>query len=223
VAAKQKWPMTIASFLAEPRQGTSVTQYRKNDIIFSQGDVSDAAFYIQKGKLKATVVSKRGKEAITAMFGPDDFFGEACIVAPTRRLMTVSAMTESSVVRIGKPAMIRLLHDHPDFSRMFMIYALSRTVRVEADLVDQLFNSSERRLARLLVLLSNYGKKDRKSTVISNVTQETLADMIGTTRSRVSVFMNRFRKLGFISYNGHIEVHESLLNFVLRDFPQIRR
>jgi len=171
--------------------------------------------------LKVIVVSDRGKEAVAAILGPDEFFGEACIADQKRRLASVSAMSDSTVVRIEKATMIRLLRDHADFSNMFMAHVLQRTIRVEADLVDQLFNSSERRLARLLLLLANYGNTGKPEPVIAKISQETLAEMIGTTRSRVSFFMNRFRKLGFISYNGHIEVHKSLLNLVLHEQPHI--
>jgi len=210
-----------AAFLARPRDGRSVIKYRKNDVIFSQGDPADAVFYIQKGKLKVTVVSDRGKEAVASILGPDEFFGEACMAGQLQRLVTVSAMTDAVVARVEKTAMIRLVRDQPDVSQMFMTHILNRTIRVEADLIDQLFNSSERRLARLLLLLANYGKEGKPEPIIAKISQETLAEMIGTTRSRVSFFMNRFRKLGFISYNGHIEVHKSLLNLVLHEQPHI--
>jgi len=168
------------------------------------------------------VVSDRGKEAVASLLGPDEFFGEACMAGQTRRLVTVSAMTDAVVTRIPKPEMVRLLQEQAAFSQMFMTHILNRTIRVEADLIDQLFNSSERRLARLLLLLANYGNEGKPEPIIAKISQETLAEMIGTTRSRVSFFMNRFRKLGFISYNGHIEVHKSLLNLVLHERPQIR-
>jgi CRP-like cAMP-binding protein len=218
---RQTATFSPASFLVQPGNGRSILKYRKNDIIFSQGDPADAVFYVQTGKLKVTVVSDRGKEAVAAIVGPDEFFGEACIAGQLLRLVTVSAMTEAVVVRIEKPAMVRLLHERSDFSQTFMTHILNRTIRVEADLVDQLFNSSERRLARLLLLLANYGKEGKPEPIIAKISQETLAEMIGTTRSRVSFFMNRFRKLGFISYNGHIEVHKSLLNLVLHEQPHI--
>jgi len=211
-----------AAFLARPGDGRSVIKYRKNDIVFSQGDPADAIFYIQKGKLKVTVVSDRGKEAVASILGPDEFFGEACMAGQLQRLVTVSAMTDAVVVRIEKPAMVRLVHEQSDFSQTFMTHILNRTIRVEADLIDQLFNSSERRLARLLLLLANYGKEGKPEPIIAKISQETLAEMIGTTRSRVSFFMNQFRKLGFISYNGHIEVHKSLLNLVLHEQPHIK-
>ena len=179
-------------------------------------------FYVQSGKLKVTVVSDRGKEAVASILGPDEFFGEACMAGQVQRLATVSAMTDAVVVRIEKPEMIRLIQEKSGFSQMFMTHILNRTIRVEADLIDQLFNSSERRLARLLLLLANYGGDGKPTPIIAKISQETMAEMIGTTRSRVSFFMNRFRKLGFISYNGHIEVHKSLLNLVLHEQPQIK-
>jgi CRP-like cAMP-binding protein len=196
----------------------------KNDIIHSQGDPSDAVFFVLQGKVKATVISEQGKEAVAGIFGPGEFFGESCMAGHQRRLMTVTALTDLLVVRIEKTLMIQLLQENPDFSQAFMTYILNRTVRVEADLVDQLFNSSEKRLARLLLIMANYGKDGKPSSVIPNVTQETLAEMIGTTRSRVNFFMNRFRKLGFINYNGNeIEVREALLNSVLHESPAIER
>jgi CRP/FNR family cyclic AMP-dependent transcriptional regulator len=204
-------------------KGRSIIKYLKSQVIFSQGDAADAVFHIQKGKLKVTVVSDRGKEAVSAILGPDEFFGEACMAGQLLRLVTVSAMTEAVVERIEKPTMIRMVQDQPAFSLLFMTHILNRTIRVEADLIDQLFNSSERRLARLLLLLANYGSEGKLEPIIAKISQETLAEMIGTTRSRVSFFMNRFRKLGFISYNGHIEVHKSLLNLVLHEQPHINR
>lgn len=212
----------FAPFLAQSGNGQTIVKYRKNQVVFSQGDPADAVFYVQKGKLKVTVVSERGKEAIASLLGPDEFFGEACMAGQVQRLVTVSAMTDAVVVRIEKPEMIRLVREKPAFSQMFMTHILNRTIRVEADLIDQLFNSSERRLARLLLLLANYGSEGKPEPIITKISQETLAEMIGTTRSRVSFFMNRFRKLGFISYNGHIEVHKSLLNLVLHEQPHIK-
>jgi CRP/FNR family transcriptional regulator, cyclic AMP receptor protein len=223
VAIKQSNARISESVPAPNSKGRSITKYCKNQVIFSQGDAADAVFHIQKGKLKVTVVSDRGKEAVAAILGPNEFFGEACMAGQLLRLVTVSAMTEAVVERIEKPAMIRMVQDQPAFSQMFMTYILNRTIRVEADLIDQLFNSSERRLARLLLLLANYGSEGTPEPIIAKISQETLAEMIGTTRSRVSYFMNRFRKLGFISYNGHIEVHKSLLNLVLHEQPHINR
>ena len=222
MAKERSQEFDTATFLAQPGDGRSNAKYRKNQIIFSQGDPADAVFYIQKGKLKVTVVSDRGKEAVAAILSPDEFVGEACMAGQVLRLVTVSAMTDAVVTRIEKSAMIRLIQEQPAFSQMFMTHILNRTIRVEADLHDQLFNSSERRLARLLLLLANYGNDGKLEPILAKVSQETLAEMIGTTRSRVSFFMNRFRKLGFISYNGHIEVHTSLLNLVLHEQPHIK-
>jgi CRP/FNR family transcriptional regulator, cyclic AMP receptor protein len=210
-----------AAFLASPAPGRSIAKFRKGQIVFSQGDAADCVHFILKGKLKTTVLSERGKEAVVSMLGPQDFFGEACMAGQTLRLVTVSAMTDAVAVRITKEAMGQLLHDQEPFSDLFMSHILHRSMRVEADLIDQLFNSSERRLARLLLLLANYGKEGKPEPILAKISQETLAEMIGTTRSRVSFFMNRFRKLGFISYNGQIEVHKSLLNLVLHEQPHI--
>ena len=209
MAKERSQEFDTATFLAQPGDGRSITRYRKNQVIFSQGDPADSVFYIQKGKLKVTVVSARGKEAVSAILDRDEFFGEACMAGQALRLVTVSAMTDAVVVRIEKPEMVRLVQEQPAFSQMFVTHILNRTIRVEADLIDQLFNSSERRLARLLLLLANYGNEGKPEPIIAQISQETLAEMIGTTRSRVSFFMNRFRKLGFISYNGRIEVHKS--------------
>ena len=201
--------------------GRTISKYRKNQTVFTQGDPADAVFYIQKGKVKITVVSEQGKEAVVAMPGPDEFFGEGCLTGQPRRLATAAAMTECEIMRVEKAAMIRVIHDEPAFSEMFVAHLLARTIRVEADLVDQLFNSSEKRLARTLLLLANFGKEGRPEPIIAKISQETLAEMIGTTRSRVSFFMNKFRKLGLIDYNGHMEVHPSLLNVVLHEQPHI--
>jgi CRP/FNR family cyclic AMP-dependent transcriptional regulator len=210
------------SFLAHVGEGRSIARYSTDQIVFSQGDPADAVFYIKKGKVKVTVVSEQGKEAVVAMLGTNDFFGEGCLAGQAQRIATVATMTESVVVRLEKAAIVRVIHQQPAFSEMFIAHLLSRTIRVEADLVDQLFNSSEKRLARLLLLLANFGKEGKPEPVIAKIGQETLAEMIGTTRSRVSFFMNKFRKLGFIDYNGRIEVHSSLLNVVLHDQPQIK-
>ncbi|MGZ8309619.1 MAG: Crp/Fnr family transcriptional regulator [Rhodoplanes sp.] len=210
------------SFLAKVGEGGAVGKYGKEQIVFFQGDPADAVFYIQKGKVKVAVVSEQGKEAVVALLGAGDFFGEACLAGQATRLATVSAITESSIVRLDKTAVIRLIQTDPAFSEVFMTHLLDRTIRVEADLVDQLFNSSEKRLARLLLLLANFGKEGKPEPIIAKISQETLADMIGTTRSRVSHFMNKFRQLGFIDYNGGIQVHSSLLNMVLHEQPQIK-
>jgi CRP-like cAMP-binding protein len=211
------------SFLAKVGEGRSIGEYHKDQIVFSQGDPADAVFYIQSGKVKVTVVSEQGKEAVVAMLGTNDFFGEGCLAGQAQRIATVATMTDSVIVRLEKAAIVRVIHQQPAFSGMFIAHLLARAIRVEADLVDQLFNSSEKRLARLLLLLANFGKDEKPEPILAKISQETLADMIGTTRSRVSFFMNKFRKLGLIDYNGSIEIHSSLLNVVLRDQPQINR
>ena len=213
-----KRPFDSKSFLAKVGEGRTICKYRKDDVAFSQGDPADAVFYIQKGKVKVTVVSEQGKEAVVAILGADEFCGEGCLAGQPRRIATVSAMTECTLTRLEKRTIIRLLHDQPEFSEVFISHLLARTTRVEADLVDQLFNSSEKRLARLLLLLANFGKEGRPEPMIAKISQETLAEMIGTTRSRVSFFMNKFRRLGFLDYNGEgLEVHSSLLNVILHD------
>jgi CRP-like cAMP-binding protein len=208
-------------FLAKVGSGRSVAEYRKKQVVFVQSDPADGIFYIQKGKVKLTVVSDNGKEAVIAILGIGDFLGEGCLAGRSLYLGTATAMTECSIMRLPKSSMIRLLHDEPAFSELFVSYLLSRNIRIEEDLVDQLFNSSEKRLARVLLLLANFGKEGKPEPVIARISQETLAEMIGTTRSRVSFFMNKFRKLGFIEYNGEVNgglhVHSSLLNIVLHD------
>ena len=191
-------------FLAKVGSGRSVAEYRKKQVVFAQSDQADAIFYIQKGKVKLTVVSDNGKEAVIAILGIGDFLGEGCLAGRSLYLGTATAMTECSILRLQKSSMIRLLHDEPAFSELFVSYLLSRNIRIEEDLVDQLFNSSEKRLARVLLLLANFGKEGKPEPVIARISQETLAEMIGTTRSRVSFFMNKFRKLGFIEYNGEV-------------------
>ena len=221
MATKRQPPFDPKSFLAKVGEGRSIGEYRKDAIVAAQGDPADAVFYIQSGKVKLTVVSEQGKEAVVAMLGTNDFFGEGCLAGQTRRIATAAAMTDSVIVRLEKAAIVRVIHQEPAFSGMFIAHLLARAIRVEADLVDQLFNSSEKRLARLLLLLANFGKEEKPEPILAKISQETLADMIGTTRSRVSFFMNKFRKLGFIDYNGDIEVHSSLLNVVLHDEPHI--
>ena len=208
-------------FLATVNGGRSISKYRMNQKVFSQGSSADAVFYIQKGKVKITVVSEQGKEAVVAVLGPDEFCGEGCLTGQPLRLATATAMTECEIMRLEKATMIRVLHEEPAFSEMFVSHLLARTLRVEADLVDQLFNSSEKRLARALLLLANFGKEGEPEPILAKISQETLAEMIGTTRSRVSAFMNKFRELGLIDYNGRIEVHRSLLNVVLHEQPHI--
>ena len=219
---KAKPPFDPKAFLAKANDGRTISEYRKNQIVFSQGDLADSVFYIHDGKVKVTVISEQGKEAVVAVLGSDEFCGEGCLTGQPRRVATATAMTECKIMRLEKAAMIQVLHDEPAFSEMFVSHLLARTLRVEADLVDQLFNSSEKRLARALLLLANFGKEGKPETIIAKVSQETLAEMIGTTRSRVSQFMNKFRKLGFIKYNGTMEVHSSLLSVVLHDQPHIR-
>jgi CRP-like cAMP-binding protein len=214
---KRKPIFDAMAFLAKVGEGRSVAQYAKRQIVFSQGDPADAIFYIQEGRAKVTVVSEQGKEAVVSMPGAGEFFGEGCLAGQTRRIATVSATMASSIMGLEKAAVVRALHEEPAFAELFMTHILRRTIRVEADLVDQLFNSSEKRLARLLLLMANYGKDMKPEPIIAEVSQEVLAEMIGTTRSRVSFFMNKFRDLGFIDYNGRIEVHSSLLNVVLHD------
>jgi CRP/FNR family transcriptional regulator, cyclic AMP receptor protein len=208
-------------FLARVGDGITIAKYRKGEAVFSQGDVADAVFYIQKGKVKLTVVSQQGKEAVIAILGPGHFFGEGCLNGHALRIATTTAMDECLITKIAKTAMIATMHREADFSELFMAYLLERNGRIEEDLIDQLFNSSEKRLARLLLLLANFGKEGRPEPIVGKISQETLAEMIGTTRARVSFFMNKFRKLGFIEYNGKLEVHSSLLNVILYDKPEI--
>jgi CRP-like cAMP-binding protein len=216
-------PFDPEDFLARVGGGRSIAKYGKNQNVFAQGEAADAVFYIRKGKVKIMVLSEHGKEAVIAILGKDEFCGEGCLAGQTKRMSTAVAMNECEIMRLEKQAIVRTLHEEPAFSEVFVAHLLARTIRVEEDLVDQLFNSSEKRLARALLLLANFGKEGRPEPVIAKVSQETLAEMIGTTRSRVSFFMNRFRKLGFISYNGTIEVHSSLLSVVLNDQREISR
>jgi len=220
--AKKRTPFSVNTFLSTVEGGRTVASYRKNQKIFSQGEAADSVFYIREGKVKVCVISERGKEAVVALHANGEFFGEGCLTGQPLRLATAVAMTEGVILRLDKAAIVRVLHDEPKFSEMFMSYILARNARVEEDLVDQLFNSSEKRLARVLLLMANFGKEGKPEPVIA-VSQETLAEMVGTTRSRVSTFMNKFRKLGFINYNGVLEVHNSLLNVVLHDNPHLRR
>jgi CRP/FNR family transcriptional regulator, cyclic AMP receptor protein len=221
LAKKKKVAFNVKTFLGNVEEGRTVASYRKNQKIFSQGEQADSVFYIREGKVKVFVTSEQGKEAVVALHGSGDFFGEGCLTGQPLRLATTVAMTECVIMRIEKAAIVRVLHDEPMFSEMFMAYILARNARVEEDLVDQLFNSSEKRLARVLLLMANFGKEGKPEPIIA-VSQATLAEMIGTTRSRVSTFMNKFRKLGFITYNGELTVHNSLLNVVLHDNPHLR-
>jgi CRP/FNR family transcriptional regulator, cyclic AMP receptor protein len=204
-------------FLTKVGKGKTSLLSPKKHTIFSQGDAADAVFYIQTGKVKLTVVSQQGKEAVIAILERGAFFGESCLAGQAIRTATATAVEDSSILRINKEAMICVLHEEPAFGELFMGYLLTHTIRIEEDLVDQLFNSSEKRLARVLLLLAHFGKEGKPETVITKISQETLAEMIGTTRSRVSFFMNKFRKMGFIDYNGELHVHSSLLNVVLHD------
>lgn len=219
----EKQPFDLKVFLSTDGAGRVISRYRKHQKIFVQGDASDSVFYIRKGKVKLTVASELGKEAVIAILGPDDFCGEASLTGQLHRLSTARAMTDCDIMKLSKAAIIKVTSSEPAFSEMFIEHLLIRTIRVEEDLVDQLFNSSEKRLARALLLLANFGKDGQPQKIIAKINQETLAEMIGTTRSRVSHFMNKFRKLGFIDYNGHLEIHSSLLNVVLHDQPHISR
>jgi CRP/FNR family cyclic AMP-dependent transcriptional regulator len=209
-------------FLAKMGHGKTILEFDKGQNVFEQGDAADTVYYIQKGRIKLTVLSDQGKEAVVGILEPGQFFGEGCLNGHKLRISTTTAMENCLVTAIAKPAMIAVLHDEPTFSELFMAYLLTRNSRIEEDLIDQLFNSSERRLARMLLLLANFGKEGSPQPISPHVSQETLAEMIGTTRSRVSFFMNKFRKLGLISYNGHIEVNSSLLSAVLHDRPQLQ-
>ena len=211
------------AFLAKVGAGKAITKYSKNQTIFVQGEAADAVFYIQKGKVKLTVISEQGKEAVVGILNPGQFFGEGCLNGHPLRIATTTTMEDCVITTISKAAMTAVLHKEPKFSELFMAYLLTRNSRIEEDLVDQLFNSSEKRLARLLLLLANFGKEGNAQPIQPNISQETLAEMIGTTRSRVSFFMNKFRKLGLISYNGKIEIHNSLLSAVLHEKPEIQR
>jgi CRP/FNR family cyclic AMP-dependent transcriptional regulator len=220
---KEKLPFDPKVFLSKVNGGRTISNYRKNQIVYSQGDPADSVFYIQTGKVKITVLSEQGKEAVVSILGKDDFFGEGCLTGQVRRLATVKTLADCVIARIGKKDITRVIHKEPAFAELFISHLLARNVRVEEDLVDQLFNSSEKRLARVLLLLANFGKESLPEPVIAKISQETLAEMIGTTRSRVSFFMNKFRKLGLIHYNGQIEVHPALLNVVLHEKPEIAR
>jgi CRP/FNR family cyclic AMP-dependent transcriptional regulator len=209
-------------FLAKVGAGKTILKLQKNQTIFTQGQTADTVYYIQQGKIKLTVISEHEKEAVVGILGPGQFFGEGCMNGHPLRIATTTAMEDCVVTAITKQAMNATLQDQPAFSEVFVAYLLTRISRIEEDLIDQLFNSSERRLARILLLLSHFGKEGTSQPITPNISQETLAGMIGTTRSRVSEFMNKFRKLGLISYNGHIEVNSALLDAVLRDKPELK-
>ncbi len=207
----------LKAFLNKANGDRSIATYPTNARIFEQGDAADAIFYIQKGKIKLTVVSKQGKEAVVAILGEGDFFGEGCLAGQPMRMASAAAISECTAMKLSKAAVVKLLRDEPVFAERFLTHLLTRNIKIEEDLVDQLFNSSEKRLARVLLLLANFGKDTRPEEVIPKISQETLAGIVGTTRSRVSFFMNRFRKLGFIDYNGGLTIHSSLLNVILHD------
>jgi CRP/FNR family cyclic AMP-dependent transcriptional regulator len=207
-----------AGFLGEAGVGRKIVEFRNKQTVFSQGDLADSVFYIQKGRVRLSVLSARGKEATLALLNPGEFLGEDAIPAPnTLRVATATSITPCTLLKIGRKEMVRVIHEEHAFSDVFVSFLLARTMRIQEDLVDQLFNSSEKRLARVLLLLAQFGKAGKPTTTIPKISQEALAEMIGTTRSRVSFFMNRFRKLGFIHYNGDIQVHPSLLNIILHD------
>jgi len=205
------------AFLATTKHSRTMSNYHKGAVIYLQASAANAVFYVQKGKIKITVASKQGKEAVVGILGPGEFFGEGCLISQPLRMATASAMIDSMVMRVDKAEMVRVLHAEPAFGELFIAYLLTHNSRVEEDLVDQLFNSSEKRLARTLLLLGNFGKEGGPQPITLPISQETLAEIVGTTRSRISPFMNKFRKLGFIDYNGHLIVHSSLLSVVLRE------
>jgi len=209
------------AFLDSAGLSKTIVEYRRNEVVFTQGDASESVMYIQKGGVKLSVLSKTGKEAVVAMLGPSDFFGEGCLAGQTVRIGTATAITPTTVLEITKNQMVKVLHEQHALSDRFISHMLSRNVRIEQDLIDQLFNSSEKRLARALLLLARYGKQDKPRQVVAKISQETLSEMVGTTRSRVNFFMNKFKKLGFIEYNGDldagIQINSSLLSVVLHD------
>ena len=217
MARRSKATFDPKAFLATVNHGRTISTHAPDDVVFRQGSPADAVFYIRRGNIKIVVASSDGREAVIALLGPGEFFGEGCLIGQPLRLATAKAVTKSDVMRVRKAEMIRVLHAEPAFSELFMAHLLTRNSRVEADLVDQLFNSSEKRLARTLLLLANFGKDGGPQPIPTKISQETLAEIIGSTRSRVNTFMNKFRKLGFITYNGHLQVHSSLLSVVLRD------
>jgi CRP-like cAMP-binding protein len=219
---EEKLPFDPKAFLLKTNAGQTVTTYQENRVVYSQGGSADSVFYIQKGKVKITVFSEKGKEAVVALLGVGDFFGERCLSGHKRRLATVTTMAECVIARIANVDITRVMHEESAFAELFISHLLARNSRVEEDLVDQLFNSSEKRLARTLLLLANFGKGGQPEPIIAKISQATLAEMIGTTRSRVNFFMNKFRQLGLIDYNGHIEVHASLLNVVLHEKQEIK-
>ena len=219
---KKQIPFDLKVFLSKVREGRTISKYANGHIVYQQGDPANSVFYVQTGKVKKTLLSKQGKEAVVAIFGTGDFFGERCLAGRARCFATVSAITECAIMQIPKAKIIEAIRNEPAFAELFISHLLARNGRIEADLVDQLFNSSEKRLARTLLLLANFGKEGAPEPILAKISQQTLAEMVGTTRSRVSAFMNKFRQLGLIEYNGNIEVHRSLLNLVLNEKPGIR-
>jgi CRP/FNR family cyclic AMP-dependent transcriptional regulator len=217
MARKAKTTFDAKIFLATVNHGRTVSTYARDAVVYRQTSPADSVFYIRKGRIKIEVASKQGKEAVVAVLGTGEFFGEGCLIGQPLRLATARAMVESEIMRVGKAEMIRVLHDEPSFGELFMAHLLTRNSRIEEDLADQLFNSSEKRLARTLLLLANFGKEGTPQPITAKISQETLAEIVGTTRPRVSSFMNKFRKLGFIDYNGELKVHNSLLSVILRD------
>ena len=217
IAKKADTTFDAKVFLATVNHGRTITKYAKDAVVFAQADPADSVFYMQKGRIKIVVESDQGKEAVVAILGQGEFFGEGCLIGQPLRLATARAMAESEVMRVGKAEMIRVLHDERSFGELFTAHLLLRKSRVEADLVDQLFNSSEKRLARTLLMLASFGKEGAPQPITHKISQETLAEIIGTTRPRVSLFMNKFRKLGFIDYNGTVKVHSALLSVILHD------
>ena len=217
MARKRTPAFNPQTFLSKVGSGKTSLTPPKKQVLYSQGDAADAVFYIQRGKIKLSVVSQQGREAVVAILEQGSFFGESCLAGQTIRTATATSLEDSSIVRIDKDAMLHVLHKEPTFAELFMAYLLAHSIRIQEDLVDQLFNSSEKRLARVLLLMAHFGKEGTPELVVPKISQDTLAEMIGTTRSRVSFFMNKFRKLGFIEYNGGLHVHSSLLNIVLHD------
>ncbi len=215
-------PFDPKAFLSKVNGGRATTKYRAGQVVYRQGDPADSVFYIQAGKAKVSVVSHLGREAVVAVLGAGSFFGEGCLAGQILRMATVRSLTECAITRITKSEILGVIHKEPAFAELFISHLLARNSRVEEDLVDQLFNSSEKRLARTLLLLANFGKEGAPEPVLAKISQETLAEIIGTTRSRVSFFMNKFRRMGLITYNGQIEVRRSLLNLVLHEKPEIR-
>lgn len=214
---KRGTPFDVKTFLTSVGTGRSHAMLHPKDVVYQQGDPADAVYYIETGKIQLTVVSEHGKEGVIAMLEPGEFFGEGCIIGQPLRMASATASAKSKIMRVEKAAMIRVLQEQPKVSEMFMAFLLARNIQIEADLVDQLFNSSERRLARLLLLLANFGKEGKLEAVIPIINQDILAARVGTTRSRINFFMNKFRKLGFIEYNGGLKVHSSLLNIIVHD------